>query len=526
MPILATTATANDRVVNDIVAQLGSALMVLRGPLARRSLRLQNIYLPSQAARLAWLAERLPELPGTGIVYVLTKADAERVAAWLQSCGINAMPYHSKTGDGEGDDTAREELEALLRNNEVKALVATVALGMGFDKPDIGFVIHFQRPGSAVHYYQQVGRAGRALDLAYGILLSGVEDEEITEYFIRSSFPPEGHVDEVLKALGKSADGLSIFELQNHVNLNHMEIEKVLKLLSVESPSPVVKEGSKWKATYVAYKPDRERINQLTALRRHEQERMREYMKNTECLMTFLRRELSDPDTTPCGKCAVCVGKPLLPETFSDQVAVDAVQFLRRSERTIEPRKKWLGDGIVIHGWKPNTAISDTLRPQAGKALCFWGDAGWGDMVRRGKMEMGRFDDALVVALSEMILDRWKPSPMPTWVTCVPSLTRPMLVSDLARRLAGRLGLQFVECVLKIRNTLPQKAMNNSAQQAGNIAGAFEIKRWPGIGGPVLLVDDMVDSRWTFTVISALLRSEGSGPVFPTALAMVQFGQD
>jgi len=216
IPVLATTATANDRVVEDVAVQLGN-LGIARGPLVRESLRLQNIWMPSPAARMAWLAENLHRIPGSGIVYTLTIRDAERVAEWLRQSGIDARAYHSQVEN-------REELEDRLLQNRIKTLVATVALGMGFDKPDLGFVIHFQRPGSVVHYYQQVGRAGRALVDAYGILLSGSEDDDITDFFIRNAFPPQLHVDEVMAALYEADDGLSIPMMQKHLNLAFGEI--------------------------------------------------------------------------------------------------------------------------------------------------------------------------------------------------------------------------------------------------------------------------------------------------------------
>jgi ATP-dependent DNA helicase RecQ len=210
IPVLATTATANNRVVKDIIEQLSANLRVIRGNLIRESLQLQNIALGSSAARMAWLAEQLPKLPGSGIIYTLTVRDAERVAHWLTIQGIDAKAYHGNLENLED----REALEDKLLNNEIKALVATTALGMGFDKPDLGFVIHYQRPGSAVHYYQQVGRAGRAVEQAYGILLSGDEDDDITNYFIRTAFPPQAHTQLILNALNQANNGLSVPQLE------------------------------------------------------------------------------------------------------------------------------------------------------------------------------------------------------------------------------------------------------------------------------------------------------------------------
>ena len=511
IPVLATTATANNRVVNDIVAQLGSNLQVIRGPLTRKSLQLQNIYLPSQAEKMAWLLENLITIPGSGIIYTLTVRDADRIARWLKSEGINAAAYHSNK-----DTWDRTELEDQLLNNQIKALVATTALGMGFDKPDLAFVIHFQRPGSLVHYYQQVGRAGRAVEQAYGILLSGDEDEEIIDYFIKSAFPPDAHVAEVLNAL-RNANGLSVPMLEGEVNLSRSQIDRVLKSLSVETPSPVTKQGAKWYATAVNYQVNREKIAALTNIRRQEQAQMQEYMNSSECLMMFLARELDDANPSPCGRCAVCLGSPLLPvkptKPFLDRVSV----FLRFTGQIIQPRKQWPANALLQYRWRGN--IPFELQAEEGRALCLWGNVGWGKRVKVGKYTNNHFDDVLMQASFDMI-QQWKPQPFPTWVTAVPSLRRPELVLDFAQRLANKLNLPFVPAIRKIRDTREQKEMNNSYQQAHNLDGAFQVMLWPGISGAVLLVDDIADSRWTFTVLAALLRQAGSGQVFPFALAL------
>lgn len=512
IPVLATTATANNRVVDDIVAQLGANLRLSRGSLIRKSLQLQNIKLPNPAARMAWLSEHLPNLPGSGIIYTLTINDAERVAAWLKTQGINAKAYHGKLSAEE-----RLTLEDQLLNNEIKALVSTTALGMGFDKPDLGFVIHYQRPGSVVHYYQQVGRAGRSVEQAYGILLSGDEDDEITNYFIRTAFPAEAHTQEVLNALHQADDGFSIPQLEQQLNLSKGQIDKVLKLLSLDSPAPVTKQGSKWYATPINYQPDNEKIEQLMQIRRSEQAQMQEYMESQQCLMAFLAEALDDPNPTPCGKCAVCLGRPLLPETCSLERVNQAIQHLRRSDQLIEPRKKWPDYVQLSNGWKGK--IRKELQAENGKALALWGDAGWGELVKKGKYQKNHFDDVLVEGAFEMI-QRWQPQPFPTWVTCVPSLNRPELVPNFAQRLAEKLGLPFKPVVRKARQNQQQKEMSNSYQQAHNLDGVFEVDTWQGMKGAVFLIDDMVDSRWTFTVIAALLRRAGSGEVFPLALAL------
>lgn len=515
IPVLATTATANNRVVEDVVSQLGAEVELIRGPLTRESLALQNIHLPSQAARLAWLAEQLPKLPGSGIIYTLTTKDADRVSEWLRLQGIAAESYHAGI-----DGQRREDLEQRLLENQLKALVATSALGMGFDKPDLGFVIHFHRPGSVVHYYQQVGRAGRAIQRAYGIMLSGDEDDEILDYFIRTAFPPEAHTADVLAQLEAAEHGLTIIELERNLNLRRSHIEHVLKLLSVETPSPITRQKGRWYLNPIAYVPDQERIARITHQRRSEQQRMRDYLHSQECLMRFLSRELDDSTLKDCGRCAVCAGLPILPVDYPVRLAAEASGFLRRLDQQIDPRKQWPGDALLTaHGWRGN--IPTQFKAEEGRALCLWGDAGWGDLVRHGKQRDGRFADDLVLGAVELIRDRWRPIPAPTWITCVPSQRHPTLVTDFTQRLAHALRLPFVSAVRRTRPTESQKTMCNSYQQAHNLAGAFAINSAPQLSGPVLLVDDIVDSRWTFTILAALLRESGSGPVFPFALAQV-----
>ncbi len=511
LPVLATTATANDRVVNDLATQLGENLAVVRGPLARESLRLQNIQLPDRAARLAWLAERIPELPGSGIVYVLTRRDAETVADWLQSKGIAAWAYHAGLGNAE-----RARLEEALLENKVKALVATVALGMGFDKPDLGFVIHYQRPGSVVFYYQQVGRAGRAVDNAWGVMLCGEEDEEINNYFIENAFSPLKHAGTVIEVVSAAgSDGLTARQVAYRAGIRDSEATQVLKFLAVESPAPISRVNGRWVANPVVWKPDRARIEAVTAQRQLEQEQMVEYMQTSSCLMEFLAKALNDPHAGPCGRCASCTGGGL-PESYSEVLAAEATWFLEARPIVIEPREQWLTDALADRGWVGTIPLR--LRYEPGRALCRWGDPGLAQQVKEGKAA-GQFSDGLVEASARLILRSWRPAPMPAWVTAVPSLTHAELVPSFAQRLAARLGLKFVPCVRKTRHTRPQKEMRNSYQQVTNLAGAFTVERSLLRPGPVLLVDDMVDSRWTFTIVAAELREAGCEMVYPYALA-------
>lgn len=525
VPVLATTATANDRVVNDVMTQMGEDIKLVRGGLVRESLKLQNINMPSPAARMAWLAELVPTLPGSGIIYTLTQRDAERLAEWLRINNIDAEAYHAGIKNRDDKKSIKEELEQKLLKNDIKALVATVALGMGFDKPDLGFVIHFQRPASVVHYYQQVGRAGRAVDEAYGILLCGEEDDHIANYFIRNAFPPQEHISAILEVLDHADDGLSIPAMEKRLNLRRNQIEKTIKFLTVESPSPVTKVKSAWHVTAAAtdYNIDQDYVDSITAIRKQEQAQMQEYMTHQGCLMAFLAQTLDDPTTQKCGQCKNCNPGFLLIEHYNDDLANRAALFLRRSYQPLHARKQWPMKEMFDHYPFAQKNISVELQAAEGRALSLWRDAGWGQLVAAGRCETEHFADKLVNACVEM-LAQWNPDPAPKWVTCIPSLNRPNLVPDFAKRLAAALDLKFVPCIEKIRDNQQQKFVENSFQQAKNLDGVFNVtleqKISPKAYAPCLLIDDMVDSRWTFTVASALLRQAGCRAVYPLALAL------
>jgi ATP-dependent DNA helicase RecQ len=505
--LLATTATANNRVMEDLATVLGPKLDVSRGDLNRISLSLQTIRLPSQAERLAWLAEQLATLQGHGIIYTLTVRDANQVAQWLKTRGFNVEAYTGETGD------RREQLEQALLNNQVKALVATTALGMGYDKPDLAFVIHYQMPGSVVAYYQQVGRAGRALDSAYGVLLSGQEESDITDWFIRSAFPTRQEVADVLGALEDDPNGLSVPELLSRVNLSKGRVDKTIALLSLEAPAPIAKQGSKWQLTAATLSEAFwDRAERLTALRRDEYQQMQDYVSLPFGEHMGFMIDALDGNPSVVTEPAL----PPLPATVDTELINAAVEFLRRTSLPIEPRIKWPVGGMPQYGVKG--FIAPAHQAEFGKVLCGWGDAGWGGLVRQGKYHDGQFSDDLVSACVNMFRE-WNPQPSPTWVTCVPSLRHPELVPNFAQRLAAALGLPFHRVIAKTDARPEQKTMANSTQQARNIDGSLALNGQAIPPGPVLLVDDMVDSLWTLTVSAWLLRKSGSGAVWPMALS-------
>ena len=514
--VLATTATANRRVEQDVAAQLGGTVEIQRGPLVRESLALQNMHMPGPADRLAWMADQIPQLPGSGIVYTLTIRDADRVAEWLRQNNVEAHAYHKDIPVEQ-----KLKLEQALLANEVKCLVATTALGMGYDKPDLTFVIHYQTPGNVVAYYQQVGRAGRAIPVAYGVLLSGEEDDDINEYFRESAFPSEWQVTRILDALEAADEGLKVREIERAVNLRQSQIEKVLKLLVVEPMSPVLRIEGSWYRTPNPYQLDRQRIAHLTAQREAEWVQMKRYLANERCLMQFLADALDDSNAQACGKCAVCLGRAVLPVELQRNTHINAQRFVRHSEMSLELKKQWDIEALALYqsafGWR-GLNIPAQLRGEEGRVLSRWGEPVWGELVSRGKAQ-GHFDDELVDASVDLIRNRWGAVAPVAWVTCIPSSRHPNLVPDFAARLAAALGVPFRAVIEKSRETGPQKNMENRFHQCHNLDGAFTIRPEAGTDEAVLLIDDVVDSAWTLTLAAALLRQTGTAVVYPFALA-------
>lgn len=511
VPVLATTATANNRVVDDIKNQLGNALVILRGPLLRESLNLQVIELSSQAERMAWIAEHIDGIDGSGIVYCSTKGDCNRVAGWLRSRGIDALEYHaSLSTDRELNTKIRSDREEKLMNNEVKVIVSTIALGMGFDKPDLAFVIHYQKPGSIISYYQQIGRAGRALDDATVVLLTGQEDDEIQEYFIEKAFPTPFEMNQVVDVIESSHSGLKRNEILRATDISLGRLEKCLKKLIVDNI--ISKSRSTYSRTLNHWNLDEDKSNMIKELRYKELSDMREFVTTDQCYMNYIAEKLDDPYAAECGKCANCVGDEIVSTDFQISTVGAAVNYLKSGKLTIEPRKQW-ATGVVNTGIR----IPEEKRNHEGRTLSIYGDAGWGGIVKKGKYDDGYFGDELVDAAVDLF-NNWDARRSISWITFVPSLRRLELVKSFAQRLADKLGLPLRESIEKVVNAPEQKTLNNSYHQCKNAYDSFKVKNDLLTGG-VLLVDDMVDSRWTFTVCGHQLKQSGVSEVYPFALA-------
>ena len=507
-PVLATTATANARVVADVAEQLGTDTLVLRGELDRTSLHLSVASLPSPAHRLAWLADHLATLPGSGIVYTLTVAATDEVASFLRASGITATSYSGRT-----DDAERRQAEDDLLGNRVKVLVATSALGMGFDKPDLGFVVHLGAPASPIAYYQQVGRAGRGVERAEVLLLPGAEDEAIWRYFASLAFPSEQQVRTTLDAL--TGTTLSTAALEPRVDLRRTRLETMLKVLDVDGAVRRVPGG--WTATGQPWAYDAERYARVAADRAAEQQAMRDYAATESCRMAFLRRQLDDPAAGPCGRCDRCTGRAV--ELVVSPAALAAAQaHLGKPGVEVEPRKLWptamAAAGVALSG-----RIPADRQAESGRALGRLSDIGWGTRLRAllGGPDTEVPDDVLRAVVQ--VLAGWGWAERPTGVVAMPSTAHPRLVASLAGRLSEVGRLPLLGTLELLRPT--GGGRSNSAQRLRAVAGAFALPAGLSLdGSPLLLVDDLVDTGWTLTEATRLLREGGAGPVLPLVLAV------
>ena len=538
-PVLATTATANERVVDDVVEQLGAGgaqVRTIRGPLARASLRLGVLPRLTPEQRLGWLLAHLGTLPGSGIIYCLTVSAAEDVAEALRGAGHEVAAYTGRT-----DTEDRERLEGALRDNQVKALVATSALGMGFDKPDLGFVVHLGAPSSPVAYYQQVGRAGRATERADVLLLPGSEDRDIWNYFATVSMPRQDQADAVLTALAEAGRPMSTPALETVVDVRRTRLELLLKVLDVEGAVAKVQGG--WTATGQPWVYDKERYTRVAEARVREAELMLAYQATDGCRMAFLQECLDDGTAQPCGRCDRCAGT-WFPTEIPEESVGSARDRLGAVGVPVEPRGQW-PTGMPRLGVDVKGKIRPEEQAGVGRALARLSDLGWGQRLRAvlaagesrpdpdvpddpelgPAMTPGQPVPEDVTRAVVQVLAGWGWDQRPVGLVAMPSRRRPAVVGSLAEQISQIGRLPLLGTLDLVHGGPVGEPGGNSAFRLANV--------WERIGvgpqlrealasarGPVLLVDDVVDSRWTITVAARELRLAGAEAVLPLVLAV------
>jgi ATP-dependent DNA helicase RecQ len=503
VPVLATTATANERVTKDVAGQLGDDTTVLRGTLARSSLQLAVIDGLGPLERYAWVDSALRSLAGSGIVYVATVAETERLSSYLRHRGHDVAPY-----SGQLDPAERARTEDALRANELKAVVATSALGMGYDKPDLAFCVHLGSPDSPVAYYQQIGRAGRALDDAVVVLLPAETDERLWEYFATASIPKRDEVVLVMSALDDERAPMSVPALESATGLRRGRIEQLLRVIAVDGVVERVDGG--WVSTGAGYTHDQAKWDEVRSVRAREADIMRAYARGRGCLMMFLQQALDDPDPKPCGRCSVCTGELPEPGRELDPADIEAARaFLRGADVVIDPRKRWPG-GVdrkgTIKGCEP------------GRALVFADTPGWGEAIASLSGRDQPLSDEIVDGMVK-VLSRWKGSwaARPVAVVPMPSRRYPVRVHDLAERI-GAVGKLPVIDALTVTGPPPPADTAAKPRVEHLLASLSVIDGVALPDGPVLLVDDTYRSGWTMTVAAALLRDAGASAVLPLVI--------
>ena len=496
-PVLATTATANARVTADVADQLGEQTVTFRGSLARSSLRLAVVPELSPLQRYAWVAEALQSLPGSGIVYVLTVAEADRVAGFLAERGLDVAAYTGQTEDRTG-------LEDRLRENKIKALVATSALGMGYDKPDLAFCIHLGSPASPVAYYQQVGRAGRALDDALAVLVPSKADERIWEYFATAGIPDPEQVDRVLEVVADEPTSESA--ISTATGIRPGRLATLLKIIAVDEAVQKVPGG--WIATGVGWTYDEAKWTALRKVRAAEADLMRRYAHGEGCLMQFLQQALDDPDPAPCGRCSVCTGQLPAPGSQPEQETVAAAQrFFRGLDVRVEPRKLWPSKVDGVKG-KINFLAE-------GRAIAFADDPAWPTLDQLWQRDAEATPEILDAAVE--VLKRWSRSwQRPTAVVPMPSRRFPTLINSVAGHLASVGRLPVVEALEIVGRRPTEDAA--SGVRVRELLDGLAVRPDTELAGPVLLVDDTIRTRWTITVAGKRLTEAGATEVLPFAI--------
>jgi len=498
-PVLACTATATEQVQSDIEKQIGKGITVQRGGLLRPNFHLNVIHAQSQEAKLIHIAGLVKKLPGSGIIYCGTKVETETYANWLRYKGIDAVYYNAGL-----DNDSRVMIEHALMENKHKCIVATNALGMGLDKPDVRFIIHTQIPQSPLHYYQEIGRAGRDGETTYIILYYNPEDEELPKAFIKGGRPSAYDYNKVIDALKESPLGLH--GVIKAVNLKQTAVSVILNDLIDQGIIISYTQGRKkvYEYKYGAGELNTEPFEQLRSIKTGEFEKMKEYVQTRKCRMNFLQNYLGDNSSEKCMKCDNDRGMKIeARETDSGLKEVEA--FRETFFPILEVETK---TGIMTNG----------------VAASYYGVTNVGSAIHRSKYENGGDFPDFLLRLSLKAFRKRFGNRRFDLVLFVPPTESGDLVKNLAKKIANTLNFKLSEGLKKTRQTQPQKIFESAITKKDNVKDAFYIDE-NVTNKDILIIDDIFDSGTTIKEIGRILKAAGANSVAPLTIAKTVGGR-
>ena len=565
LPVLATTATATKRVQHDIEQQIGGCLTTIRGDLNRHNLCLHVIRVQSEDEKMIWLASNLNNLSGTGLIYTGTRVDTEIYSKWLDFVGISSVDYNAGL-----DSQTRRNIEEGLRDNRWKCVVTTNALGMGIDKPDIRFIIHTQMPSSPIHYYQEIGRAGRdgkqtIIILFYNETKSADNDHSV-DYclplsFIEGARPSAHKYHKVIEHIKE--EPLTEREIMKRVNLKQGQIRVIKADLIDQNIIREVLYGKtkKYEYQFGAGELDTSEFERLRLVRIEDLDSMVDYVYTDKPRMEYLCRFLDNDEATHYSNCdntnlvkLRVRHDPLLRsrleeyrETYFPYLDLADDTFKQRSGYKI--RTPWPGtieilkDNIVVHTFRNDIDwsvfaedvrqiieeihdrhFSQSSRLTNGFAASYYGVSSVGAAIHRSKYEGGGdFPDFLLKKVLSLLGKKYKGIKF-DMILYVPPTNSGDLVRNFAIKVARIINVPVSHDLKKTRHTAEQKMFQNTYNKRDNVRDAFDIDPIIVKDKCILLIDDIYDSGVTLKEVGLTLTKCGAKWIVPIVIAKTTGG--
>jgi len=495
LPVLATTATATKRVEQDIARQIGNNITIIRGNLMRENLHLFVIKVSSEDEKLIWLGKNLNQIRGSGIIYTGTRVETETYSKWFEYLNISCTGYNAGL-----DGTSRIEIENGFMTNKWKCIISTNALGMGIDKPDIRFIIHTQFPQSPIHYYQEIGRAGRDGKPSFIILLYNPKDRDLPEAFIEGGRPPLKKYEKVINAAKQELLGEK--ELMKKTNLKQNQIRVIKADLIEQGIIREVMIGKNKKYEFVPNsKPlDPKTFEELRDAKLNDLDKMIEYAETGGSRMKFLCDYLGDNASHSFSNCDNTGLTKIVPSVSSEWT-----DKLREFRENYFPELQ---------------AESKNSNNVNGVAASYYGDSNVGAAIHRSKYENGGdFPDFLLRLFLKAYRKKFGQEKFDL-IVYVPPTVSGELVKNFAIRVSEVLQIPISHGLIKSKATREQKIFENTILKADNVIDAFTFDNPNQLSGKrILLIDDIFDSGATIKEVGKLLTKFGAIKIAPVVIA-------